>query len=211
VDWLWEFDQQLFRSIHIGWHATWLDYLFWVISSSGLGQVQVTLILMTVRWGATLDRAKTLGYGPLRVFKGLRASDWYPWAAPLLVTWAVTGIVNSSLKRLLPRDRPSNFIWAHPQEQFYGNSFPSGHSATSFGLAFAVLLLTRGRGPWGWLALLWACAVGVSRMYRGVHWPTDVLGGACVGLICACAVISYLERRIARGEKLQEKDRLVLE
>src|SRR5204862_4889447 len=69
-----------------------------------------------------------------------------------------------------------------------GFSFPSGHSASSlvgFGLlAWLTCMLTAHRTIWAtaWLAAAFGTiAVGLSRMYLGVHYPTDVLGGWALG------------------------------
>ena len=64
------------------------------------------------------------------------------------------------------------------------NSFPSGHTTAAFaaGMVWARAL------PWGWarpLAVVMAVCMGLSRLYVGVHYPTDVLAGALVGSFCA--------------------------
>ena len=66
------------------------------------------------------------------------------------------------------------------------NSFPSGHTcaAFSFGVAVSIALPEK----WGKAAALIAAALmGISRLYVGVHFPTDVLAGAIVGACCGCA------------------------
>ena len=65
-------------------------------------------------------------------------------------------------------------------------SFPSAHAANSFGAAFFFSYYYR-KGAWVFLLL--AFLVGYSRVYVGVHYPFDVLGGAVVGLFCAFVVI----------------------
>lgn len=60
-------------------------------------------------------------------------------------------------------------------------SFPSGHTAASFAGAGA-LLFSRRRGRWA--ALVLAVAIGLSRIYLYVHYPSDVLCGAALGLLC---------------------------
>ena len=63
-------------------------------------------------------------------------------------------------------------------------SFPSGHSTTAFTLA-GVLTMFAARTRWRLLFVGLACAVALSRIAVGVHWPLDVLGGAVVGWLSA--------------------------
>lgn len=60
-------------------------------------------------------------------------------------------------------------------------SFPSGHTAVSFAGAGAILF---SRNRWGVPAVILAALVGLSRLYLYVHYPTDVLCGALLGLLC---------------------------
>ena len=66
------------------------------------------------------------------------------------------------------------------------NSFPSGHTCAAFaaGLSWARAL------PWRWgriAAVVLAVLMGLSRLYVGVHFPTDVAAGAVIGALCAWA------------------------
>ena len=61
-------------------------------------------------------------------------------------------------------------------------SFPSGHSAASFAGAAAIFF--SGRKKAGIAALVLAAVVALSRLYLYIHYPTDVLGGAAVGVLC---------------------------
>lgn len=116
--------------------------------------------------------------------------DRVPLTIPIIIAFCVSGVINTIVKQSIPRERPSNFVWAHPQEQIYANSFSSGHTATSLCIAVTILFVThKSEKKWmGYLALAWAALVGFSRIYRGVHWPTDVIAGAGVGLVCAAAL-----------------------
>ena len=101
---------------------------------------------------------------------------------------AVTALVNVGLKHLFKRSRPfkkyPNFISVRTA---CGYSFPSGHTSSAFATATA---LSRAYSKWYVVApsLLWASSVGYSRMYLGVHFPTDVLAGAALGTGAAFAL-----------------------
>ena len=58
-------------------------------------------------------------------------------------------------------------------------SFPSDHATAAFAIAFGILFVARRTG---WLFLAWAALIGISRVLAGMHYPTDVLAGAVVGL-----------------------------
>ena len=94
-------------------------------------------------------------------------------------------VTNLTIKPLISRARP----WV-AMEGFTTlvtsadpNSFPSGHTCAAF--AFAVALCTTLPQRWGrWAALALAALMGLSRLYVGVHFPSDVLAGAAIGTLC---------------------------
>ncbi|MBN9503243.1 MAG: hypothetical protein BGO01_16350 [Armatimonadetes bacterium 55-13] len=186
---LWEFDQTLFRAIHHDLHRDWLDPVFWVITSTGLGWVQIALILIVPLVIELRHELRRMSLGKAVLSCWSRPAFM---VTPLIVTVAVSGLFFAQgVKRLIAdRDRPSVLDYAVPQEHIFTASFPSGHTSTSFAIAFMLFFLTwkTDRAWIGRYGLLWAVLVGISRIYRGVHWPTDVLAGLCAGLLSSCIV-----------------------
>lgn len=203
---LYNFDLETFRAIHVGLHRDWLDPIFWLISTSGLGWIQVVLVLVVPLYFAgqyaAARKGSESGRLTLKLFLGATVKSWRDpafLAGPLVAVIAFSGLVMSGvIKNVLNRDRPSNLWFAHPQESIYSSSYPSGHTTTSFAIAFMLIFVTwkTDRAWIGSTALFWALMVGFSRIYRGVHWPTDVLGGAFAGLVSA-AIVFLIMRRTA--------------
>ncbi|WP_327121204.1 phosphatase PAP2 family protein [Streptomyces sp. NBC_01341] len=118
------------------------------------------------------------------------------WVA---VTSAVTTLVQQGLKALVGRERPR---WPDPVDSANYAAFPSGHvmtAAVTCGLLLWLLRLHGAQPPlwWGSLALAVVSVTGVAltRLYLGVHWPSDVLGGALLGgAVCALSVAAYTRR-----------------
>jgi undecaprenyl-diphosphatase len=78
------------------------------------------------------------------------------------------------------------------------HSFPSGHAATSFA---AATILSFAFPRWAPAFLVLAAAVAYSRVYVGVHYPLDVLGGAVLGVLVATALrLLVRDRRLLRRE-----------
>lgn len=71
-------------------------------------------------------------------------------------------------------------------------SFPSGHAAAFFALAFAVFFLGR---KWGWRFFAFALLIGLARIFVGVHWPSDILAGVLIGWGSVLAVKKILPKR----------------
>lgn len=130
-------------------------------------------------------------------------------AAATLVLVSVVGgmLLSTGLKLGFERPRPDLVPHA---ARVYTASFPSGHAMLS-----AVVYLTvgallarvqRGRRRkiyiLGWAVAL-TVAVGLSRVYLGVHWPTDVLGGWCAGAAWALACWSVALALQRRGQMEQ--------
>lgn len=99
-------------------------------------------------------------------------------ALSMLLNMLITNVV---VKRALARTRPYEVIEGleriiEAQSDF---SFPSGHTACSFAGAVVIYMLCEKK--YGIPAMVLAVLIALSRLYVGVHFPTDVLGGALVG------------------------------
>ena len=71
-------------------------------------------------------------------------------------------------------------------------SFPSGHTTAAFSAMTAIFLV--GNKRVSWLAFLFGILMGISRIYLGVHYASDVLGGILVGLIAGSAAVFIISR-----------------
>ncbi len=80
------------------------------------------------------------------------------------------------------------------------NSFPSGHTCAAFAAA-GIWWRTMPRRWMGRAALAAAALMGYSRLYVGAHYPTDVLAGMCMGLLCAWIVYSLSQKW--KGKRLR--------
>ncbi|WKD36099.1 phosphatase PAP2 family protein [Streptomyces xanthophaeus] len=108
-----------------------------------------------------------------------------------LVTLAASAL-QQGLKALVGRERP---VWPDPVDSAQYAAYPSGHALTATVVCGLLLWLLphRGRVPVAWVVAAWAVAawavavvsvlgVGFTRVYLGVHWPSDVLGGWLLGV-----------------------------
>ncbi len=106
------------------------------------------------------------------------------------IALAGSGLLNVGTKLVFARDRPSLWESITPELTY---SFPSGHAMGSATLAWVLVMLawrTRWRWPVIVVALPFVLLVGFSRVYLGVHFPSDILAGWAAASMWA--VVSYL-------------------
>lgn len=157
-------DEKIFLAVH-GLQKPSLDPLFAWPTHFGSLRVALVIILILVLWK---KREKWF----LRYFEA---------AAPVIITSSAVHL----LKLFFKRDRPFVSLAEPPQVIHIlfstpgSYSFPSGHAATAFSTA---LVLTTCFGVPPVLSYGIAALVGITRLYVGVHYPSDVVIGALAGL-----------------------------
>jgi undecaprenyl-diphosphatase len=180
-------DISLFRAINDGLSHPWLDTFFVIISTTtyalplyiaGL----IAMIVVGVRNRTTLQGRTHL------------------WCVGLLVV-TITLIDKAShylLKELIQRPRP--YITLSDVHQLMGSgggSFPSNHAMNTAAMAVILGWCMPWIRPYAWL---YAVLAAVSRVYCGVHYPSDVLGGMAIG-----ALVGYGVTRLADRWLLQRR------
>lgn len=164
------------------------------------------------------------GFAELMIVVSLLGSGWLPWLLVVtsglllistglriegLVTLIGTALgwpINMLLKFLIGRPRPSEAL-VHVSSKFYYESFPSGHVVFfveffGFLLFLAYVLIKPGRLRYAALIVLGLpiVLVGVSRVYLGAHWPSDVAGAYLAGGIWLILMIE-IYRRLRAGNQ----------
>jgi len=114
-------------------------------------------------------------------------------------------IITEPLRYFILRPRPPLALGVTSLFHESAPAFPSGHASVFFALAFAMFFFNK---KWGYWFLAFAIFNGLARVAAGVHWPSDILGGAIVGLIAFFVVKILLEKTEHRNKQLAE-DRTV--
>jgi membrane-associated phospholipid phosphatase len=167
---------------------------------------------LVMRTFTTLGAYASIGVAAAAVTAWCLRSGGRKAALVVVVTTVGSMLLTSGLKLLFRRTRPDLFFEVAMPETW---SFPSGHSLVSLAsygtMAIVVARLApRLRGPLAVLAPLFIVMVGVSRVYLGVHWPTDVAAGFACGVIVLIASFAALGPHTEhREETAAPRDRIV--
>ena len=166
-----------------------------------------TLLDLDARWSQKFRVAEQPG--PLRrlaIFLAHSGDSWF-WGIGLLIVWwfgdvswkrsawwifigiAITAIITQTLKWLIRRERPEG-EWGQLYRMTDPHSFPSGHSSRVAMLA--VLALALGPAWFSLLLLLWAPLVALARVAMGVHYLSDILAGAALGIVVGSLLTFFM-------------------
>ncbi len=180
-----ELDHWFFHKINQDWTNSVLDRAMPVITDLHHSGWIWILVLLNIVW---------LYYHRTRAAKALIAS--------VLAFGVADSVSYRIIKPIINRPRPEyvtgmNVILRVPNHS--GQSFPSNHATNSFAVANVVgTYFPAAR----WWAFAYAALVAYSRVYVGVHFPTDVLGGALLGLMLSYLILwlmNYAEKKIRRN------------
>jgi len=164
------FDIPVFNFINHTLSNQAFNFIMPVISRLGQGELYFTLGILLLF--SKKKELKTLGVILL---------------AGLTISYYIVAILKISIARPRPFVTISNVILLGPAEKGY--SFPSNHTVT----AFMAALLLAGHFKKYILFYSFAALVGISRIYVGVHYPSDVICGAAIGI-----AVGYLLTRVSK-------------
>ena len=112
--------------------------------------------------------------------------------AYLVALLLVNVLIKPGVGRLRPYEALRDTPFWETYQTYWGNagshleddlSFPSGHTSLNFATFTALAaVLIKEKKKWAWLLLLIPIIVGITRIIRGVHYPSDVLGGMIIGV-----------------------------
>ena len=184
---------------HLRWEGmNW----FWkgITSLGNGGWFWIVLCILMVVFAKTLGEKYPIKNGNCS-WAVIGKAGWYG----LLSMGVGALITNVCLKNLVARTRPYEVVEGlklliEPQSDF---SFPSGHTCASIGAALAMYPFLERK--WGIPLVILAVLISLSRLYVGVHYPTDVLGGAVVGAFAAWGAVRIVKHGLVRKAKKAEK------
>ena len=132
------------------------------------------------------------------------SKKWTRIFLAMLLAMAIAGIAGHVIKRTVPRARPSvqsELHWGGPRFSTKYHAFPSGHVAASTAF-FGVLIFARRRI--GVACLPIPILIGLSRMYLGAHYLSDVVCAAVLGTLCALLVTHFVLQTILNPQSAIE-------
>lgn len=197
MDYLIHIDRQWLLAIN-GWHSEWADILMWYISKSTTWLPLYALLvgLIVYRFGIlspSLCREGRRGSSLLRVLIILAGFA----VAVGMSDFISSGIIKPWVCRLRPTHEPEIAGLIHLVNGYTGGlyGFVSSHAANTMACALLFALLYRNKYATVGL-MLWVALNCYSRMYLGVHYPADIIGGLAIGALMATLTYGMVRRLV---------------
>lgn len=205
MDYLIHIDRQWLLAIN-GWHSEWADILMWYISKSTTWLPLYALLvgLIVYRFGIlspSLCREGRRGSSLLRVLIILAG-----FAVAVGVSdFVSSGIIKPWVCRLRPTHEPEIAGLIHLVNGYTGGlyGFVSSHAANTMACALLFALLYRNKYATVGL-MLWVALNCYSRMYLGVHYPADIIGGLAIGALMATLTYGMVRRLVEHVDERSE-------
>ena len=176
------------------------EFLFRALNLAGTNATLDLIMILITTLGGTY--VLTLFAVPLWL-RGQREATF-----DFVLILVITIVVTTAIKVLVDRSRPCTFPSFARTLPGYGcsteldPSLPSGHASRAFALAAFVGLRFRWKA--GGAAMGFAALVGLSRVYLGLHWPSDILIGAFVGIGMA-VLVEVVSRRVVIYQRIRKR------
>lgn len=160
MEFLLSLDQQLFILLNHLPHTSWTDMI--ALAISGVGTAGIIWFILAI----------------ILFLKEQKKDHWF--FAPILTAGGTSWLlIEKIIKPFIARPRPTiemgTIILGNNLADY---SFPSGHATIAFAMA---VVLSRKEPKWKWTFYTLAVLISLSRIYLGVHYPLDVLGGGALG------------------------------
>jgi undecaprenyl-diphosphatase len=190
IDFIFEIDKSIVTAINSAHNPFW-DEVMWFVSSKIFWLLPLSMIIF-LAW------------------KNLGVKSFWLFVICGIGLYAITDqVCLHFFKNLFLRQRPSYHPELSKILHFYNNdgeyyrgkelaSFVSSHAANYFSIfSFLFFALGKKMNPLLWLLLAIGLLICYSRMYLGVHYPSDLIGGALVGILLAYLVEKYVFRKLS--------------
>ena len=131
-----------------------------------------------------------LGFLVLLYYQSTWRRRIYLFCEAALAVILSRGLITEIIRLFYHHERPFSFYNFTPLIPESGWSFPSGHASFFFALAMVIWYANR---RWGTIYFILVTLVCLARIFVGVHWPLDIIGGAVVGIVSAIAIRALLK------------------
>ena len=185
-------DTEILLAIN-GWHAPWADTLMWIISAKATWIPLYLLLVGLLVWRFCKPAPTNVKW--LQKVPACVAMIVVIGLAVGAADFIASGILKDLVARLRPTRVPElegvlHLVNGYKSGQY---GFVSSHAANTMACALLFSMIWRNKIATVGL-MLWVAANCYSRMYLGVHYPTDILGGLIVGSLVAVVAYCMLRR-----------------